>query len=913
MKYKFLFWLILITGLALRLYHTWTAPYAYANSDNCIIWLMAKHILEGEFPLFFYGQYYMGPLEALTIAFFFMLFGIKVSTLHLGTIFYSGLFISSAYFLGKELRDRTTGLLIMLYSAFPSSYFFGQSIYPGGYHIEILFLGNVMFILTLKIPDISAGMKKTIYYILLGLFAGIGVWTHYIIFYYLAPVAIYLLINEKWKNLLKNFIPTAISFFLIGLPFWIFTFRYNFVTFKFRTRSIPSGAVLNFFKLLVEHISHMFDIDYSHISLIVLGIYVISILYFVLSPSFKKKSVFIYLFIFILLFYIGYRSKTSVGEGYNYILPVLTFISTVFGYFGSYLIRRIKVVGLCIVLLVISFNIKNLCERIHEYKNMSNSHKQIIYDRIRFLEDNKILRFIGHEENARVPVFFSNEKIIVTGFLDGQYIPYEDIVEKSDRIAFEKCGDDWRSVLDNICMSYDFQQELFYNFKPHPYRTRVVRLKGSPAYDRNYDNYWATKAGKKTDMSFTIDMGRPYTICKIEILNAHHRFNYPISCKIQVSKDRHDWQEAAYIKNIQPLFWSGPRPYWRLVDGRLEWFFKPVEARFVRLVQIGEDPENPWEINEMFIYEYLGYERYRIMDFVKDAKDIISFCIKKNINFIYADFWLSAKTRDISKGKVEALAPYNSYLPLRKNMSREVVLGRDRAFVVRLGDAEGLETIFSEFELPFKKVIFRQYAFYYLPNLPKEYESMPSLMWIGIGMVRHSLKDYSDWLYRHGYYKKALRYYPNNFMAYLRCKILPHTRFFPDMPKTISFVNGIRFLGYSLRGSKLRQGGMVRMEYFWEVQKEPDENLCVFVHFVKDGSIIFQNDHKFLYQFSRPLVPLEGERFREVLRLKIPEGIQPGVYQIIFGLWDEKKGQRIYVKDPSGKKIHQQGIGELII
>ena len=48
------------------------------ESDEAIIGLMGKHILEdGEFPIFYYGQAYMGSLEAILTSLSFKLFGIS--------------------------------------------------------------------------------------------------------------------------------------------------------------------------------------------------------------------------------------------------------------------------------------------------------------------------------------------------------------------------------------------------------------------------------------------------------------------------------------------------------------------------------------------------------------------------------------------------------------------------------------------------------------------------------------------------------------------------------------------------------------------------------------------------------------------------------------------------------------------
>jgi hypothetical protein len=48
------------------------------NSDEAVVALMARHIMSGARPVFFYGQAYMGSLDAYLVSFGFAIFGQKV-------------------------------------------------------------------------------------------------------------------------------------------------------------------------------------------------------------------------------------------------------------------------------------------------------------------------------------------------------------------------------------------------------------------------------------------------------------------------------------------------------------------------------------------------------------------------------------------------------------------------------------------------------------------------------------------------------------------------------------------------------------------------------------------------------------------------------------------------------------------
>src|SRR3954453_20028827 len=66
---------LLLLGLARRL-AVIASPLGEIDGDEAVVGLMARHIaFLGERPVFYYGQPYLGSLEAFTAAPFFVLFG----------------------------------------------------------------------------------------------------------------------------------------------------------------------------------------------------------------------------------------------------------------------------------------------------------------------------------------------------------------------------------------------------------------------------------------------------------------------------------------------------------------------------------------------------------------------------------------------------------------------------------------------------------------------------------------------------------------------------------------------------------------------------------------------------------------------------------------------------------------------
>ncbi|HSO72723.1 MAG TPA: hypothetical protein VLR91_08765, partial [Thermodesulfobacteriota bacterium] len=120
--FRRLFWLglLLLLGAGVRLLYL---IYPFMDADQAINGLMARHILLGEFPIFFYGQDYCGSIEAYLVSTIFFLFGASRFTLGLTIALLSLFLIFFAYRLAVLLFDRKTALVAALLIAFPSYYF----------------------------------------------------------------------------------------------------------------------------------------------------------------------------------------------------------------------------------------------------------------------------------------------------------------------------------------------------------------------------------------------------------------------------------------------------------------------------------------------------------------------------------------------------------------------------------------------------------------------------------------------------------------------------------------------------------------------------------------------------------------------------------------------------------------------
>lgn len=190
------------------------------NADEGTMGIMALHIAyRGERPIFFYGQDYMGVLEAYLAAVVFHIFGASVFTLRLVTMLLFALFLTGIYFLASLLYTKKLALITLALLSLGSVITLQTELVAIGGYPELLLFGTLAFLLASWLA-ISSGQYSSLRRQLLrfialgawGLVVGLGFWSDYIMLT-LALISLLLLLVFCWRDLLKG----GILFLLLGL------------------------------------------------------------------------------------------------------------------------------------------------------------------------------------------------------------------------------------------------------------------------------------------------------------------------------------------------------------------------------------------------------------------------------------------------------------------------------------------------------------------------------------------------------------------------------------------------------------------------------------------------------------------------------------------------------------------------
>lgn len=304
-------WIViaLLLAIALRVWLEFVNAVPF-NADEAVVGLMARHILQGERPIFFYGQAYMGSLDAYLIAIGFWLFGQQVWVMRLVQLMlYLATMITTAW-LGKAIfKTWQAGAISALLLSIPTV---NTTLYTtatlGGYG-EALLIGNLILLTGVKInAHYQKGELPPLWlWTVEGFLVGLGLWAFGITLIYSIPVGIFLVwrsftwlkrsfLGQRLNSLTRfgwhAFLPCAIGL-LVGSAPWLGYASHN--GFTRLVGELGGGAIAG-----VERLAWLSQVGQHLMNLFVLGLTVV----FGLRPPWEVRWLGLPLLPFVLMFWL---------------------------------------------------------------------------------------------------------------------------------------------------------------------------------------------------------------------------------------------------------------------------------------------------------------------------------------------------------------------------------------------------------------------------------------------------------------------------------------------------------------------------------------------------------------------------------------------------------------------------------
>jgi hypothetical protein len=164
------------------------------DSDEAVEGLMARHVLHGEFPAFFWGQAFKGVPEVYAGAGAFAVAGPGVAVLKSVTLAFFAIFVALNFVLLDKTASRWLAVAasLLLIVAPPALVFW--SLDASAEYILLMLLGTLFLLLCLRWQE----ARSPIVLGAIGLVTGIGFWTHLLFVIYLIPSALIVLLGSEW-------------------------------------------------------------------------------------------------------------------------------------------------------------------------------------------------------------------------------------------------------------------------------------------------------------------------------------------------------------------------------------------------------------------------------------------------------------------------------------------------------------------------------------------------------------------------------------------------------------------------------------------------------------------------------------------------------------------------------------------
>ncbi|MCB1070015.1 MAG: hypothetical protein H7A43_07185 [Verrucomicrobia bacterium] len=230
------FWWIAVLVLIAAVWRT-LLSWAYRDAisgDWGIVALMAKHMAEGrDWPVFFYGQAYMGSLEPMVSALCCRWLGTSVLAVNLGTVLVGVWIIPLLYGWAFHIAGRTAARWAGLFALIGPTYYDYYLISPRGGYALILILVPLILTWSCRLALGTSGFtgRERLALLGFGLTMGVGWWTSQILVPAMAVASVILLaswlIRRRWTY---AYLLLPLGFLGGSAPWWVWNVQHHWAS-----------------------------------------------------------------------------------------------------------------------------------------------------------------------------------------------------------------------------------------------------------------------------------------------------------------------------------------------------------------------------------------------------------------------------------------------------------------------------------------------------------------------------------------------------------------------------------------------------------------------------------------------------------------------------------------------------------
>jgi hypothetical protein len=486
------------------------------NSDEAVVALMARHILLGERPLFFYGQAYMGSLDAWLVAGAFRLVGESVLSVRIVQAAIYALYVVSVWLLARDLfSDHRAAPLAAGLAAVPTVLVTTYTTASLGGYGEVLLLGNLILWLGYRIAW-GGWQRRWAAWLSFGLLSGLAFWTLALSLVFTVPAGVCILLRRR-KSGLRFWLLALVGILIGSLPWWSANFMNGWAALiellNARGGATTPGEHLIALLLLglpaVMGVRFPWTPDFIPLPVLFASLmFYLSALLYVLAAVRKGSlplapGAGVLLGLFTVFYLFGFIfTRFGIDASGRYLLPLSVLLLLVSAAFICAAWRWRRFAGIGLLVLVLSINLSAtfqaaaspdlITTQFDPVTRFDNQHDQ---DLMQFLRKVGARRgYTNYWVSFRL-AFLSDEELIFAARLpyksdlsyapgDDRYPVYSTLADESSRVAIitsqqPELDERLRQALSSLGIDFNEQQigvyRVFYNLS-QPLRPEQLRL-----------------------------------------------------------------------------------------------------------------------------------------------------------------------------------------------------------------------------------------------------------------------------------------------------------------------------------------------------------------------------------------------------------------------------------------------------
>jgi hypothetical protein len=640
--------------------------------DEATTGLLGLAVLQGDLPIYFFGQPFMGALDGYLAAPIYWSLGISARTLELVPVLLALITVALTVRLASDGFGPCAALLTAVLLALPPDFLLYWSHEARNHYPLTLVLGTLALLLALRVP-VAGGRRRVLLSVLLGGTLGLAFWTNFLSLIYWPAVAT-LLLRRGVRPLVPSLLAALPAFALGSLPHWLYGVPHG-------TALPPPGRPIGIAAVLA-HVGLFAETGWpivagvpaalrgSSTGAVLAGL--VGGLYLVAAGAAlggvrlaASKSRWTGRALVVLaVTTVGVAAGTEYGRRLgdydpHYLLPLYTALPPLLGRFLAGLPRCGMLAGTAAILALhvagaLGGSFRNLRPEVAAAERAEFIGHQ---EAVRAFEQANLHRLYDREFPSRKITFLSAGRVIFSN-------PYEEIRPSFARAVDGAAETAWwtgkrspalEGTLAALGIQFAYERlpgigGVYRGFalaapsirELGPATLRISASTGPAAHasDRVGGTIWSTGRAQRGGERLEIDLGRVQPVALIRWLPGTFQ-ETPRGLRLEASSDGATWRTLLDVPQyIGPLYWSAERPMGRVRSGRVELRVPSVPARHLRLTQTGADETWAWTIRELYVYAATGAAPAPSLD--ADGGALADAVRRSGVRRLYADHgWAS--------------------------------------------------------------------------------------------------------------------------------------------------------------------------------------------------------------------------------------------------------------------------------